>query len=349
MKKFYLFSLLLGMVFGSLALTACGSDDDDSSNSPTNNNGGNPTGGSIVGTWQAFVPASNPESMVYCYDHLLVYAFDSDKTFKINTAAGGGGSIDKFHVDQQWTFYGTYTADNGLLKLKITRAIKKSADWVDVVSGYDAMEMTYQVNGDQLVLGSDKDEVKFFDYHHLLVATLTRLGDAPDTKPEEAGKKVTRITIEGSVNTSMNDTPDYTPQQRAFMDAFDSSTSTINTTQVDGKWYVQAYTEDYKHSVQFTIANPKDIDSQKATIEEFSLSQELTTSLSVVTETRMDIRVGSIPMSGSNVWENTEAGGLNIYSYYVMTRQTVGGRTTDVWYSKEDDSANYVKVSLSFK
>ena len=48
MKKFYLFSLMLGIVFGSLAFTSCSSD--DSKDNPT-------TGGSLVGKWKANISA----------------------------------------------------------------------------------------------------------------------------------------------------------------------------------------------------------------------------------------------------------------------------------------------------
>lgn len=131
MKKFYLFSLMLGIVFGSLAITSCSSD--DSKDNPT-------TGGSLVGKWKANISAKeNPQNGSEIYDHVLVYVFNSDNTFTVKTSyfgfedAGEGGEdggIPLLDPDDpqvpagkvcydlmRFRYAGTYQTENGKLTL----------------------------------------------------------------------------------------------------------------------------------------------------------------------------------------------------------------------------------------
>lgn len=100
MKKLYYWSLMLGLVFGSLTFTACGDDDDDDApgttgtteTAETPDTPANPT--SIVGKWVGEWPAldedkrvSQMDDLMWRYAHKLFYTISSDKTFEIVESA----------------------------------------------------------------------------------------------------------------------------------------------------------------------------------------------------------------------------------------------------------------------
>ena len=101
MKKLNLW-LFLSLFVAAFTLTACGDDDDSGSPAPT------PT--SVVGTWDAFIKASNPDDMALRYSHKLTYVFNQDGTFKIRTIYGEGQSSEQFHGEETVVFSGKYVA-----------------------------------------------------------------------------------------------------------------------------------------------------------------------------------------------------------------------------------------------
>ena len=102
MKKFYYFSLLLGLMLGTLVFTACGSDDDEPS-----------TGGDIVGTWTASFALDEIDE----YEHELTYVFKKDGTFDMTTFS----IMEEGFKDWGLRLVGTYTANNGKLTLNLKK------------------------------------------------------------------------------------------------------------------------------------------------------------------------------------------------------------------------------------
>ena len=98
MKKFYFWSLLLGLTFGSMALTACGDDDDDPTPDPvpTPVVSGGEVDSRLVGTWVLIVEGMNP--------HHPSFTFKAD---------GTGYQQFTMNPDEQYTQIerrgGTYT------------------------------------------------------------------------------------------------------------------------------------------------------------------------------------------------------------------------------------------------
>ncbi len=101
MKKFYYFSLLFGLVFGSLTFVACGGDDDDpapkqeNNNSTTpsgnqeNNNPTTPTGNDLVGTWTVKVGYQQERESQYIFtqDQLTIIDYGQERfkgAYKLN-------------------------------------------------------------------------------------------------------------------------------------------------------------------------------------------------------------------------------------------------------------------------
>ena len=140
MKKIYLFGLLLCMVFGSVALTACGGDDNEST-PPTPPTPPLPT--SIIGNWVGEWPANpnDPNQLLWRYAHKIQYEIKQDGTFDIKTCAcyystdPSDAQYDKpsmpaldptrpagAYLIERIAFrcYGTYTLDNGKISLNVT-------------------------------------------------------------------------------------------------------------------------------------------------------------------------------------------------------------------------------------
>ena len=173
MKKLNLW-LLASLFVAAFTLCACGDDDDSGSPAPT------PT--SVVGTWDAFIKASNPDDMALRYSHKLTYVFNQDGTFKIRTIYGEGQSSEQFHGEETVVFSGKYVANNGKLQFSdVTYLLimwDKSKDRGDM--GKDLI-LNYSLSGNTLNIGSDDPNMVRFGYHHILVGTLTKSsGDIDD-------------------------------------------------------------------------------------------------------------------------------------------------------------------------
>lgn len=72
MKKLNLW-LLASLLVTAFALTSCSDDDDDNDASSA----------SVVGKWSAYVKGDDPSSLLWRYDHNIVYELNDDKTFTI--------------------------------------------------------------------------------------------------------------------------------------------------------------------------------------------------------------------------------------------------------------------------
>ena len=170
MKKLNLW-LLASLFVAAFTLCACGDDDDSGSPAPT------PT--SVVGTWDAFIKASNPDDMALRYSHKLTYVFNQDGTFKIRTIYGEGQSSEQFHGEETVVFSGKLIMWD------------KSKDRGDM--GKDLI-LNYSLSGNTLTIGSDDPNMVRFGYHHILVGTLTKSsGDIDDDKTPE----VTEAKLKG--------------------------------------------------------------------------------------------------------------------------------------------------------
>ena len=100
---------MMGVLFGALVLTSCGSDDEPK--------GGD--GSSIVGAWETDFPADEIDE----YAHLLTYKFNSDRTFEL-TAANMVKSSMKFG----FRFAGSYSTENGKLTLTFKKYWEYESD-----------------------------------------------------------------------------------------------------------------------------------------------------------------------------------------------------------------------------
>ena len=193
MKKLNLW-LLASLFVAAFTLCACGDDDDSGSPAPT------PT--SVVGTWDAFIKASNPDDMALRYSHKLTYVFNQDGTFKIRTIYGEGQSSEQFHGEETVVFSGKYVANNGKLQFSdVTYLLimwDKSKDRGDM--GKDLI-LNYSLSGNTLTIGSDDPNMVRFGYHHILVGTLTKSsGDIDDDKTP--GKNYTSWRTHQMVGTA---------------------------------------------------------------------------------------------------------------------------------------------------
>jgi hypothetical protein len=192
MKKLNLW-LLASLFVAAFTLTACGDDDDSGSPAPT------PT--SVVGTWDAFIKASNPDDMALRYSHKLTYVFKQDGTFKIRTIYGEGQSSEQFHGEETVVFSGKYVANNGKLQFSdVTYLLimwDKSKDRGDM--GKDLV-LNYSLSGNTLTIGSDDPNMVRFGYHHILVGTLTKSsGDIDDDKTPEVTEAKLKGILDGSL------------------------------------------------------------------------------------------------------------------------------------------------------
>ena len=192
MKKLNLW-LLASLFVAAFTLCACGDDDDSGSPAPT------PT--SVVGTWDAFIKASNPDDMALRYSHKLTYVFNQDGTFKIRTIYGEGQSSEQFHGEETVVFSGKYVANNGKLQFSdVTYLLimwDKSKDRGDM--GKDLI-LNYSLSGNTLTIGSDDPNMVRFGYHHILVGTLTKSsGDIDDDKTPEVTEAKLKGIWDGSL------------------------------------------------------------------------------------------------------------------------------------------------------
>ena len=192
MKKLNLW-LLASLFVAAFTLCACGDDDDSGSPAPT------PT--SVVGTWDAFIKASNPDDMALRYSHKLTYVFNQDGTFKIRTIYGEGQSSEQFHGEETVVFSGKYVANNGKLQFSdVTYLLimwDKSKDRGDL--GKDLI-LNYSLSGNTLTIGSDDPNMVRFGYHHILVGTLTKSsGDIDDDKTPEVTEAKLKGIWDGSL------------------------------------------------------------------------------------------------------------------------------------------------------
>lgn len=193
MKKLN-FWLLASLFVAAFTLTACGSDDDDTPAS--NDNPSNPSSTSVVGTWEAFIQASNQDDMALRYSHKLTYVFKQDGTFKIRTIYGFGQSAAQFHGEETVVLAGKYVANNGKLQFSNVTTVRIMWDGTkERGSVGNGLTLNYSLNGNTLTIGSDDPNIVRFDYHHILVATLTKSsGDIDDDKiPEITEEKMKGI------------------------------------------------------------------------------------------------------------------------------------------------------------
>jgi hypothetical protein len=188
MKKLNLW-LLASFFVAAFTLTACGSDDDSGSPAPT------PT--SVVGTWDAFIKASNPDDMALRYSHKLTYVFKQDGTFKMRTAYGSGNSSDQFQAEETVDFKGNYVAENGKLVFSnVTYVVTMWDGSKDRGNMGNGTPFNYSLNGNTLTIGSDDPNMVRFGHHHILVGTLTKSsGDIDDS--ENNPPQVNEETIKG--------------------------------------------------------------------------------------------------------------------------------------------------------
>lgn len=139
MKKIYLFGVLFSMVFGSLALTACGGSDDDNNTPPPPPAG--PT--SIVANWEGQWAANpnEPNQLLWRYAHRIKYEIRADATFNIKACAchystdAADAQYDKASIPAidparpagaylveriAYQCYGSYTLDEANKKITLT-------------------------------------------------------------------------------------------------------------------------------------------------------------------------------------------------------------------------------------
>ena len=199
MKKLQFFSLLLGLVLGSLAFVACGDDDNDSTN--TGGDGGTPSETSIVGLWKGYIKANNPEDMAMCYNHYTYYYFGKDNKFwmvtsffpdlsqetvekYVNDALQKGKATTSVDFNGEIIYFsGTYT-DNGkevILKPNETASYNSyNHKWSKTIyRGGDEQAssmpaIAYTLADGKLTLSSNDRSITHFSYHHTLVGTLER-------------------------------------------------------------------------------------------------------------------------------------------------------------------------------
>lgn len=88
MKNLKFWSLLIGLVFGSLAFVACGDDDDDNSNNPTPTP--TPPTNILLGKWSKSTVIPGGENQTQGKYYAVVtnsYEFKSDMTFESSTSS----------------------------------------------------------------------------------------------------------------------------------------------------------------------------------------------------------------------------------------------------------------------
>lgn len=180
MKKFFYFSLLMGLVLGALTLTACGSDDDE------------PAGGNIVGNWEANIPVGEIDNN---YSHSLTYEFKNDNSFTVTTYS----VMEDGFRDWGLRFAGTYSTSNGKLSLNIKKfweydggrngtdedrwntgensdGSTNFSEWTEW--GFEAIDnplvIDYSVNGNTLTLNNGKYIVLEWG-NCVLTGTLTKM------------------------------------------------------------------------------------------------------------------------------------------------------------------------------
>ena len=127
MKKLNL-RLLASLFVAAFALTSCSGDDDDNDEAAA----------SVVGKWSAYVKGDDLTSLLWRYDHNIVYELNEDKTFTIRTGwywlitevnygkvvtAEDPAIPDGYYIDEGtiYRFTGTYTTNKGKLVLNIEK------------------------------------------------------------------------------------------------------------------------------------------------------------------------------------------------------------------------------------
>lgn len=117
MKNLKFWSLLIGLVFGSLAFVACGDDDDDNSNNPTPTP--TPPTNILLGKWSKSTVIPGGENQTQGKYYAVVtnsYEFKSDMTFESSTSSVT--IYEKADPAEQFSrTTGTYTFENNQLTL----------------------------------------------------------------------------------------------------------------------------------------------------------------------------------------------------------------------------------------
>jgi hypothetical protein len=192
MKKLNLW-LFASLFLAAFTLCACGGDDGDGDTPP-------PTPTSVVGTWDAFIKASNPDDMALRYSHKLTYVFNQDGTFKIRTIYGQGESSEQFQGEETVVFTGKYVANNGKLQFRNITYVMIMWDNTRERGSMDDLTLNYSLSGNTLTIASDDPNMVRFGHHHILVSTLTKSsGDIDDDKTPEITEAKLKGIWDGSL------------------------------------------------------------------------------------------------------------------------------------------------------
>lgn len=228
MRKIQFWSLLVGLVFGTMAFVACGGDDDDDS-IPTPP----ATEKTLVGYWKGYIPGNNPEDMALRYAHYLYYYFGSDNKYwlitsffmpeiskeeadrYIQSALDNGKTTTNLDFNGEIVYFaGTYKTEGNQILLSAKETATYDSfyhKWQKTVNrssqeDWASMKISYSLGEGSLTLSSDNPNITHFAYHHTLVGTLDRIQSVttPDIPDPEEGLEINEENLQGTWDGSVD-------------------------------------------------------------------------------------------------------------------------------------------------